>query len=114
MSRLKPPNLLGKARQHGSCALYLSDNDVFSGLSSKRIPNPRGNLEAPERPFLYDVICNQRGRWVQTCNAIGAGGARRVRTDDLMLAKHALYQLSYGPLSVEPARWEPSMIPLGW
>ena len=29
--------------------------------------------------------------------AIGDGGARRVRTDDLMLAKHALYQLSYGP-----------------
>ena len=28
---------------------------------------------------------------------VGAGGARRDRTDDLMLAKHALYQLSYGP-----------------
>ena len=27
------------------------------------------------------------------------GGARRNRTDDLMLAKHALYQLSYGPLA---------------
>ena len=27
----------------------------------------------------------------------GLGGARRDRTDDLMLAKHALYQLSYGP-----------------
>lgn len=27
------------------------------------------------------------------------GGARRDRTDDLMLAKHALYQLSYGPIS---------------
>lgn len=27
------------------------------------------------------------------------GGARRVRTDDLMLAKHPLYQLSYGPLN---------------
>jgi hypothetical protein len=27
----------------------------------------------------------------------GPGGARRDRTDDLMLAKHALYQLSYGP-----------------
>jgi hypothetical protein len=26
------------------------------------------------------------------------GGARRDRTDDLMLAKHALYQLSYGPV----------------
>ena len=31
------------------------------------------------------------------------GGARRDRTDDLMLAKHALYQLSYGPFQ-EPAR----------
>ncbi len=29
------------------------------------------------------------------------GGARRDRTDDLMLAKHALYQLSYGPKSQE-------------
>ena len=29
----------------------------------------------------------------------GFGGARRVRTDDLMLAKHPLYQLSYGPIS---------------
>ena len=28
-----------------------------------------------------------------------AGGARRDRTDDLMLAKHALSQLSYGPMS---------------
>ena len=27
----------------------------------------------------------------------GNGGARRDRTDDLMLAKHALSQLSYGP-----------------
>ena len=31
------------------------------------------------------------------------GGARRDRTDDLMLAKHALYQLSYGPQSLEAA-----------
>ena len=30
------------------------------------------------------------------------GGARRDRTDDLMLAKHALYQLSYGPIELEP------------
>ena len=30
------------------------------------------------------------------------GGARRDRTDDLMLAKHALSQLSYGP---ELRRW---------
>ena len=30
------------------------------------------------------------------------GGARRDRTDDLMLAKHALYQLSYGPIGADP------------
>jgi hypothetical protein len=30
------------------------------------------------------------------------GGARRDRTDDLMLAKHALSQLSYGPLGRTP------------
>ena len=32
------------------------------------------------------------------------GGARRDRTDDLMLAKHALSQLSYGPLSRRPLK----------
>jgi hypothetical protein len=32
------------------------------------------------------------------------GGARRDRTDDLMLAKHALSQLSYGPISGKGAR----------
>ena len=31
---------------------------------------------------------------------ITAGGARRDRTDDLLLAKQALSQLSYGPKSV--------------
>jgi hypothetical protein len=31
-----------------------------------------------------------------------AGGARRDRTDDLMLAKHALSQLSYGPIGRRP------------
>lgn len=29
------------------------------------------------------------------------GGARRSRTDDILLAKQALYQLSYGPVPVE-------------
>ena len=33
--------------------------------------------------------------------ATRSGGARRDRTDDLMLAKHALSQLSYGPFSGE-------------
>src|SRR5262245_21040783 len=32
-------------------------------------------------------------------SSIPSGGARRDRTDDLMLAKHALSQLSYGPVT---------------
>ena len=34
----------------------------------------------------------------------GDGGARRDRTDDLMLAKHALYRLSYCPVRQVPSR----------
>ena len=40
--------------------------------------------------FALDLSCEAR-------RAKQDGGARRDRTDDLMLAKHALYQLSYGP-----------------
>jgi hypothetical protein len=35
----------------------------------------------------------------------GSGGARRDRTDDLMLAKHALSQLSYGPVATWMNWW---------
>ena len=48
-----------------------------------RSATPRPNLARPlSRPHGLDL-----------------GGARRDRTDDLMLAKHALSQLSYGPVS---------------
>ena len=54
----------------------------------------------------------------ETCRMASAirtsGGARRDRTDDLMLAKHALSQLSYGPIFVSlkrrrrhPSPWLP-------
>jgi hypothetical protein len=44
---------------------------------------------------------------LQNRSVIVSGGARRVRTDDLMLAKHALYQLSYGPFFTQRApHWE--------
>ena len=58
------------------------------------------------RPFR-DNACEVmfRGRclatYVSATCALGnqpSGGARRDRTDDLMLAKHALSQLSYGPV----------------
>ena len=37
------------------------------------------------------------GRDLRAGDGIAAGGARRDRTDDLLLAKQALSQLSYGP-----------------
>ena len=40
---------------------------------------------------------NLRIGWPAEAPKEQAGGARRDRTDDLMLAKHALSQLSYGP-----------------
>ena len=42
-----------------------------------------------------------------------AGGARRNRTDDLLLAKQALSQLSYGPRFSDPLHEEP-MREAGW
>ena len=39
-----------------------------------------------------------RGRRSKVSAIKPSGGARRDRTDDLMLAKHALSQLSYGPV----------------
>jgi hypothetical protein len=42
-----------------------------------------------ERRFVSRPLCR---------SSIPSGGARRDRTDDLMLAKHALSQLSYGPV----------------
>ena len=42
-------------------------------------------------------------RWYPTSNRdeIKNGGADRFRTGDLMLAKHALSQLSYSPMTIE-------------
>ena len=40
------------------------------------------------------------GRLSSALDGIAAGGARRDRTDDLLLAKQALSQLSYGPAPV--------------
>ena len=44
----------------------------------------------------FDAATLQRGRSDQ--NGRRSGGARRDRTDDLLLAKQALSQLSYGPV----------------
>ena len=55
--------------------------------------------------FLHNVNAAGRGQGEPVCD-LRDGGARRDRTDDLMLAKHALYQLSYGPSCAPLAlRW---------
>ncbi len=66
--------------------------------SQARPPSLRGDRA---NPSIHNVIAEQvRNLNGNCCSAIAkaaSGGARRDRTDDLMLAKHALYQLSYGP-----------------
>ena len=44
--------------------------------------------------------CSDEHRGKNGIDGIAAGGARRDRTDDLLLAKQALSQLSYGPAPV--------------
>jgi len=51
-------------------------------------------------PFFGEAIktkCKNAAGEEQTFALQRFGGARRIRTDDILLAKQALYQLSYGP-----------------
>ncbi|OLP76559.1 hypothetical protein AK812_SmicGene43486, partial [Symbiodinium microadriaticum] len=52
--------------------------------------------ERPEQWWAGEDL-NLRPHAYQVAAVKATGGARRDRTDDLMLAKHALSQLSYGP-----------------
>jgi hypothetical protein len=45
-----------------------------------------------------DVFADDMNQAISSISDQPSGGARRDRTDDLMLAKHALSQLSYGPV----------------
>ena len=64
------------------------------GLASpQRAGRTKGRLSRLRQPFK---ACERRRSSLSAAIA-APGGARRDRTDDLMLAKHALSQLSYGP-----------------
>ena len=56
------------------------------------------------RTMLMAASCSER---TSSIFRFPSGGARRDRTDDLMLAKHALSQLSYGPVPEDECftRW---------
>ena len=57
----------------------------------------------PVTPRLSSACSNQlsyepkNGKWQKTKEVFRVGGAGRVRTDDPLLAKQVLYQLSYDP-----------------
>ena len=49
-------------------------------------------------PSQYQCRSAIRPRAIPLAIMRAPGGARRSRTDDILLAKQALYQLSYGPI----------------
>ena len=62
--------------------------------------------EGPDTLFLYNINAHS---WVSAVAILIAitrvpGGARRSRTDDILLAKQALSQLSYGPITETSSR----------
>ena len=61
----------------------------------------RRRIEAPGAVLHRKVLSHAR-EFQQTGS--GVGGARRDRTDDLLLAKQALSQLSYGPFGSKAER----------
>ena len=95
------------SRALSGCARLGSANMLAAGWRPATANRPGGRN--PNKTSLHDGYrTGARARRTQTCistepafRAIadgGAGGARRDRTDDLLLAKQALSQLSYGPL----------------
>jgi hypothetical protein len=89
-------------------ALCISDNDVFSDpASNSGFSFERGGAAEPFNSrcqMPWPLSKRSHGNLVCLRSLADTdGGARRDRTDDLMLAKHPLYQLSYGPSSKKPA-----------
>jgi hypothetical protein len=87
------------------------------------IQTSRGRLGAPGKPLLHDVTSQPEpgphkerqaaanfDLSIDRYPALQDGGARRDRTDDLMLAKHPLYQLSYGPIRDAQESWSVTIV----
>jgi hypothetical protein len=103
-------------RSDGLCGQATADmsdargfSAAFGALGVRIVGDLIGHLGCSERSPLHDVrqhaSAERLGRDVTgmrnfirgRVSRIPAGGARRDRTDDLLLAKQALSQLSYGP-----------------
>ena len=77
--------------------LPLHDVRYHAPVFASRRMSPEGSMTVAElfstdEPKMFDPMIEQRSRAPRE-----NGGARRDRTDDLLLAKQALSQLSYGP-----------------
>ena len=92
------------APTHALCFLMSSQVGPSSFRGSRANPSIHNVIRRPGRNLTGNCCFHDR--------LVASGGARRDRTDDLMLAKHALSQLSYGPLAgktremVGPERFE--------
>ena len=64
-------------------------------MTGNRVPVLTGSQTTKTDNALYDLAAYGRKRLIIKMKN---GGARRDRTDDLLLAKQALSQLSYGPV----------------
>ena len=95
--------------------LSKNKNIQFQNIVPRLLPNPEfaecemvgpDGLE-PSTPRLSSACSNQLsyepkiGKWQSTNGISLFGGAGRIRTGDVLLAKQVLYQLSYDPLLVE-------------
>jgi hypothetical protein len=83
----------------------MSDNTrAFAPVFRRAICRERADLMFLAKRFLRTSLRH----WRRRPRSKPPGGARRDRTDDLLLAKQALSQLSYGPLFrarlLQPAR----------
>src|SRR5690349_4148709 len=72
-------------------------------LTFKRALHPIHNVKQPKNNRQDQTIPIDHSRFLSFSRGQRTGGAERDRTDDLLLAKQALSQLSYGPNPLGPS-----------
>ena len=98
LSRLQQSHSLFTMSDIFAISSAIRDHRILEPLSSgKLFDHPDHALEGSTPRASPAPALNGRADKSQK-----NGGARRDRTDDLMLAKHALSQLSYGPMTRMP------------
>ena len=97
-SKIKPTT--ARRRQTRSSRSLPKPTAAGTALSRRYAPLPRSRHLAVPRSRGATRRCRARG----TLRCLGGGGGERNRTDDLLLAKQALSQLSYTPKALGEAQ----------